>query len=465
LFGQYKGLGAWAAPAMNMDKGARRQVKDTTAGKKFQAAEGSNEYNIWYGKFIGENWSDRYFKDREASATRCRVALDAGKTVAGTDAYICLHFARGNCSNGSKCSFVHCIPLKAQEDRIDFMHDCFGRERHSGDRDDMMGTGSFNRECRTLYLSGLKPNCGPEIGGSIYKHFSEFGEIVKLRVIDRKQIAFVTYRHRHGAEFAKEAMQNQTLDNDELLSVRWAFEDPNPHAQAEQHRQRDTQVRELLEEKGVALDSADFAFPSHYSLAAPLAAADDDDAAAAAAGGGAKRQRLEALAGSDVASAYPDTSVQFDAQPALDHSSAVAAIAEAYAPVSRDKAIAEQEKREAAAAAAKAAQAAAAAKRQRDAAINQAQSKLDGVLSGIGGEEGEALEWELPSEEEEEAAAAGASDLRSTEEWKQYVATYGQSYTERYFASYYHSQMLPVYGAAAALDYLKQNNLPTDHLH
>ena len=52
----------------------------------------------------------------------------------------------------------------------------------------------------------------------------------------------------------------------------------------------------------------------------------------------------------------------------------------------------------------------------------QAQSKLDGVLSGIGGEEGEALEWELPSEEEEEAAAAGASDLRSTEEWKQYVA-------------------------------------------
>ena len=99
--------------------------------------------------------------------------------------------------------------------------------------------------------------------------------------------------------------------------------------------------------------------------------ADDDDAATAAGGGGAKRQRLEALAGSDVASAYPDTSVQFDAQPALDHSSAVAAIAEAYAPVSRDKAIAEQEKREAAAAAAKAAQAAAAAKRQRDAAINQ----------------------------------------------------------------------------------------------
>jgi hypothetical protein len=100
--------------------------------------------------------------------------------------------------------------------------------------------------------------------------------------------------------------------------------------------------------------------------------AEYDDAAADDSGVGAvKRQRLEALAGSDVASAYPDTSVQFDAAPALDHSSAVAAIAEAYAPVSRDKAAAEQEKRESAAEAAKAAQAAAAAKRQREAAINQ----------------------------------------------------------------------------------------------
>ncbi len=115
----------------------------------------------------------------------------------------------------------------------------------------------------------------------------------------------------------------------------------------------------------------------------------------------------------------------------------------------------------------------------------QAQSKLEGVLSGIGGSDGgEALEWELPSEDEQEDAPS--NDIRSTEEWKQYVATYGQSYTERYFASYYHAQvgrgpspctaastlrcaspcvqMLPVYGAAAALDYLKQHGLPTDHL-
>jgi hypothetical protein len=74
----------------------------------------------------------------------------------------------------------------------------------------------------------------------------------------------------------------------------------------------------------------------------------------------------------------------------------------------------------------------------------QAQSKLEGVLSGIGGGDGgEALEWELPSDHEEEEAVQ-SSALRLTEEWKQYEATYGQSYTERYFASYYHAQVVPL---------------------
>jgi hypothetical protein len=77
--------------------------------------------------------------------------------------------------------------------------------------------------------------------------------------------------------------------------------------------------------------------------------------------------------------------------------------------------------------------------------VAQAQSKLEGVLSGIGAaDDGEPLEWELPSEEEDEQQQQQPSELRSTEEWRQYVATYGESYTERYFASYYHSQVLRV---------------------
>jgi hypothetical protein len=38
----------------------------------------------------------------------------------------------------------------------------------------------------------------------------------------------VTYVHEVHAQFAKEAMACQSLDNDEILNVRWATEDPNP---------------------------------------------------------------------------------------------------------------------------------------------------------------------------------------------------------------------------------------------
>ena len=40
-------------------------------------------------------------------------------------------------------------------------------------------------------------------------------------------IAFVRYRNRCSAEFAKEAMFGQSLDNNEILLVKWANDDPN----------------------------------------------------------------------------------------------------------------------------------------------------------------------------------------------------------------------------------------------
>lgn len=48
-----------------------------------------------------------------------------------------------------------------------------------------------------------------------------------------KSIAFVKYRNRSNAEFAKEAMTDQSLDGDELLTIRWSNEDPNPSSKEE----------------------------------------------------------------------------------------------------------------------------------------------------------------------------------------------------------------------------------------
>ena len=51
-----------------------------------------------------------------------------------------------------------------------------------------------------------------------------------MNVIFRLSIAFVRFRMRCSAEFAKVAMAGQSLDEDEVLNLRWAFADPNPTA-------------------------------------------------------------------------------------------------------------------------------------------------------------------------------------------------------------------------------------------
>ena len=56
------------------------------------------------------------------------------------------------------------------------------------------------------------------------RRVSEFA----VRVLQYRSVAFVTYVSEFAAQFAKEAMACQSLDNDEILNVRWATEDPNP---------------------------------------------------------------------------------------------------------------------------------------------------------------------------------------------------------------------------------------------
>ena len=65
-------------------------------GPALQRAEGCNELNIWYGKYIGEQWSDR---DMMPAEGRCVVRRDAGRTraddwVGQKGAYCCIFFAR-----------------------------------------------------------------------------------------------------------------------------------------------------------------------------------------------------------------------------------------------------------------------------------------------------------------------------------------------------------------------------------
>ena len=133
------------------------------------------------------------------------------------------------------------IPVPSDMAKIDLTHDCFGRTRFGTQRDDMGGgmiklfvfmglVGSMNHDCRTIYVAGLERKDGQNLEEILNKHFSEFGEVEQINVIYRLSIAFVRYRMRCSAEFAKVAMANQALDGEEVLNVRWAYEDPNPIA-------------------------------------------------------------------------------------------------------------------------------------------------------------------------------------------------------------------------------------------
>lgn len=99
----------------------------------------------------------------------------------------------------------------------------------------MAGVGSFLKESRTLYVTDFKILQGTgdnnaEMYEILFRHFGLWGDIEDINLLQGKGIAFIRFAHRCMAEFAKEAMSNQPLDNNEILTIKWANDDPNPQA-------------------------------------------------------------------------------------------------------------------------------------------------------------------------------------------------------------------------------------------
>ncbi|TFK93661.1 hypothetical protein K466DRAFT_80831 [Polyporus arcularius HHB13444] len=228
-------------------KPARKQVKPGDVEKK-EAPQTGKEYNIWYNKWAGGDREDSY-SNKTKSQTRCNIKRDAGLTRANTTGvkYCCLFFARGCCPYGWECEYLHMLP-DASTALPDTSKDCFARDKFSDYRDDMGGVGSFQRQNRTLYIGRIKETgTGPETEEVVRRHFKEWGEIEKIRVLQYRSVAFVTYVSEFSAQFAKEAMACQSLDNDEILNVRWATEDPNPTSKVAEKRRLEDMGREAIQ--------------------------------------------------------------------------------------------------------------------------------------------------------------------------------------------------------------------------
>ncbi|PHH63409.1 hypothetical protein CDD81_6010 [Ophiocordyceps australis] len=239
-----------AAPAADSKKVKKLVRKKRRAARvQLDPAEISTEpppqtgtvYNIWYNKWAG---GDREAYQQTQAKGRCNIARDSGYTRADkvVGSYFCLHFARGVCSQGQDCNYLHRLPTTY--DLFSPNVDCFGREKFSDYRDDMGGVGSFMRQNRTIYVGRIHST--EDIEEIVSRHFAEWGQIERIRVLNSRGVAFITYTNEANAQFAREAMAHQALDHDETLNVRWATPDPNPMAQAREARRVEEQAAEAI---------------------------------------------------------------------------------------------------------------------------------------------------------------------------------------------------------------------------
>lgn len=143
---------------------------------------------------------------------------------------------------GQDCEYLHRLPTI--HDMFNPNIDCFGRDKHSDYRDDMGGVGSFMRQNRTIYVGRI--HVSDDIEEIVARHFAEWGQIERTRVLNTRGVAFITYSNEANAQFAKEAMAHQSLDHNEILNVRWATQDPNPMAQAREARSIEEQAAEAV---------------------------------------------------------------------------------------------------------------------------------------------------------------------------------------------------------------------------
>ncbi|CAI4059045.1 hypothetical protein SUVZ_04G0350 [Saccharomyces uvarum] len=230
------------------DRFAKVQVRESELPSSIPVQTGLT-FNIWYSKWsqgLGGN-------TRFVSPFALQPQSHSGKTRGDNDGelFFCLFFAKGMCCLGSKCRYLHHIPNEDDVSRLALrteVLDCFGREKFADYREDMGGVGSFRKKNKTLYVGGidgalnskqLKPT---QIESRVRFVFSRLGDIDRIRYVEDKSCAFVKFKYQASAEFAKEAMSNQTLllhsdkewdDRKEGtgLLVKWANEDPDPAAQ------------------------------------------------------------------------------------------------------------------------------------------------------------------------------------------------------------------------------------------
>lgn len=70
---------------------------------------------------------------------------------------------------------------------------------------DMGGVGSFLRQNRTIYVGRI--HVTDDVEEIVARHFAEWGQVERIRVLNSRGVAFITYTNEANAQFAKEAVR------------------------------------------------------------------------------------------------------------------------------------------------------------------------------------------------------------------------------------------------------------------
>lgn len=217
----------FAVAKLISDTPARRQTENPVSS--FAYSEGKDSfYNIWYHR----QTLNQYERNSiiEPSRTICKPTVDVGYTLADNKRTgfipICIWFARGCCTKGEECAFRHRLPSDLDDSLNDHHFDIFGRKKFADQSADMGGVGSFLQDSRTLYVSNLISTSKrtSDLQTVLLQFFQRWGIVDYVRVVSSKNIAFVRFKERSCAEFAKVASQNQPLADSPAIDVRWAYE-------------------------------------------------------------------------------------------------------------------------------------------------------------------------------------------------------------------------------------------------
>jgi pre-mRNA-splicing factor RBM22/SLT11 len=140
-------------------------------------------------------------------------------------ARICSFYTKGCCNRGLQCPFRHTVPILSSMPKQNY-HD-----RYNGINDPvahkiLSRVANMSRLCppddetnTTIFIGNITSRITPQL---LKEKLYSYGEIQTIRILYRRNCAFVTFCSRSEAEQAVLCMSSQVDINGHSLAIRWS---------------------------------------------------------------------------------------------------------------------------------------------------------------------------------------------------------------------------------------------------